>query len=137
MLLDCLRPANSAQRRYLFRMQASAGFSIAFSIAAKLILRYEHLPHGAGYLVAILPAFPIMAALVVTALYLSEETDEFQRQVLIESLLGGMGITLAGTTVWGYMESMAAAPHLDSIWIYPIFWIATAVCMPLVWMRYR
>lgn len=137
MMVGCLKPANVAQRRYVSRMLVSAGFSIAFSIVAKLAIRFGHLPHGVAYLVALLPAFPIIGALVVTGLYLAEETDEFQRHILIESVLGGMGITLAGTTVWGYLEAMAAAPHLDSIWIYPIFWIATCVTFPVVLMRYR
>ncbi len=91
----------------------------------------------AVYFVAVLPVFPIIGALVVTALYLGEEKDEFQRQVMLESLLGGMAMTLAGTTVWGYLESLANAPHLDAIWVYPIFWIATVISFPLVWMRYR
>lgn len=136
-MIECLNPVNLAQRRYTFRMLLSAGFSILFALAAKLTIRLGHLPHGVTYLVAVLPAFPIIAALVFTGLYLAEETDEFQRQLLIESILGGMGITLAGTTVWGNLEGMASAPHLDSIWIYPIFWIATALSMPLVRMRYR
>lgn len=136
-MLECLNSSNAAQRRYVFRMLVSAGFSIVFSIAAKLVIHFGHLPHGVTYLVALLPAFPIMGALAVTGLYMAEEHDEFQRQLWIESLLGGMGVTLAGTTVWGYLESMASVPHLDAIWIYPIFWIATCVSFPVVWMRYR
>ena len=73
----------------------------------------------------------------MTALYLAEEKDDFQRQLSLESGAGGMAITLAGTTVWGYLESMAHAPHLDAIWVYPIFWIATGLSMPFVLMRYR
>lgn len=137
MMVECLKSSNLAQRRYVSRMLVSAAFSIVFSIGAKLAIHFGHLPRGAAYLVALLPAFPIIGALVVTGLYLAEENDEFQRHILIESVLGGMGITLAGTTVWGYLESMVSAPHLDSIWIYPIFWIATCVCTPFVWMRYR
>ena len=136
-MIECLKPANLAQRRYVVRMLISAGFSIVFSVIAALAIRFGHLPHGAAYPIATLPAFPIIGALVVTGLYLAEERDEFQRQLLLESLLGGIGITLAGTTVWGYLESMAHAPHLDSIWIYPIFWVATGFSMPFVWMRYR
>jgi len=137
MTLACLNSSNAAQRRYVFRMLISAGFSIVFSLAAKLSIRFGHLPHFAVFLVALLPAFPIIGALVVTGVYLAEENDEFQKQMLVESLLGGMAITLAGTTVWAYLEAMASVPHFDSIWIYPIFWIATCVTYPFVSMRYR
>jgi hypothetical protein len=136
-MIDCLMPQNAAQRRYVFRMLVSAGFSILFSVAAALALRVGHVRGFTAYLLAILPAFPIIGALVVTGLYLAEEKDEFQRQLLVESLLGGMGITLAGTTVWGHLESFIHVSHLDSIWIYPIFWIATGISMPFVWKRYR
>ena len=136
-MIECLWPSNPAQRRYIVRMFVSAFLSIVFSTIAALTIRFGH-PHGvAAYCVAILPAFPIIGALVVTALYLAEEKDDFQRQLLLESVLGGMAITLAGTTVWGYLESMAHAPHLDAIWVYPIFWIATGLSMPFVLMRYR
>lgn len=136
-MIGCLNPTNVAQRRYVIRMIWCAGGSIVFALAAKVALRLGHLPDAAVYPIAIFPAFPIMAALVVTGLYLAEEKDEFQRQVLIEAVLGGMAITLAGTTVWGYLEAMAHAPRLDAIWIYPIFWIATAACWPFVLRRYR
>jgi hypothetical protein len=136
-MLECLTSTNAAQRNYLVRMLWSAGFSIVFSLIAKFAIRLGHLPQGAVYPIAILPAFPIMGALVATGLYLAEEKDEFQRQVLIEAVLGGMGITLAGTTVWGYLQDLAHAPQLDSIWVYPIFWIATGVCSPFVKRRYR
>jgi hypothetical protein len=136
-MIDCLMPQNAAQRRYVFRMLVSAGFSILFSVAAALAIRIGHVRGVTAYLLAILPAFPIIGALVVTGLYLAEEKDEFQRQLLVESLLGGMGITLAGTTVWGHLESFIHVSHLDSIWIYPIFWIATGLSMPFVLKRYR
>lgn len=136
-MIECLWPSNPARRHFIVRMLVSAIFSLAFSTVASLTLRFGHRHGVAVYFVAVLPAFPIIGALVVTALYLGEEKDEFQRQVMLESLLGGMAMTLAGTTVWGYLESMANATHLDAIWVYPIFWIATVVSFPLVWMRYR
>jgi hypothetical protein len=136
-MIECLLGVNPAQRRYVLRMFVSALFSLLFASIAALSIRFGHLHGGLAYLIAILPAFPIMGALVVTGLYLAEEKDEFQRQILVESVLGGMGVTLAGTTVWGYLESFVHAPRLEAIWIYPIFWIATCVSTPFVWKRYR
>ena len=136
-MIECLWPSNPARRHFIVRMLVSAIFSLAFSTIASLTLRFGH-PHGvAVYFVAVLPAFPIMGALVVTGLYLAEEKDEFQRQLLVESVLGGIAITLAGTTVWGYLESFVHAPPLQAIWIYPIFWVAAGISFPFVWMRYR
>ncbi len=89
-------------------------------------------------LLAVLPAVPILAALVCTVTYLAEEIDEFQRSLLIESILGGIGVALAATTVWGYLESFVrTTPHFGAIWVYPLFWFATALSYPVVRMRYR
>jgi hypothetical protein len=78
-----------------------------------------------------------MGMLVVTGLYLSEEKDEFQRELMVQSLLAGIGLTLASTTVWGYLEDFTHAPHLSLVWIFPMFWIFTGLSIPFVWMRYR
>ena len=118
-------------------MAIAAGLCVVFTFGAAMGFRYGHLSGILGYVVAVLAAFPIMGALVVSAIYLAEEKDEFQRVVMIQSLLAGIGLTLSVTTVWGYLEDFTHAPHLSLVWIYPMFWIFVAVSIPFVWMRYR
>lgn len=128
---------NPAQRRYVIRMWISAALCVLFSVVAALIFRLCH-PHGlVSYPVAILPALPIMGALIYTGVYLAEEKDEFQRNLLVQSLLGGTGGILAATTAWGYMEDFAHAPHMDPIWVYPLFWVFAGISYVLVKARYR
>jgi hypothetical protein len=86
---------------------------------------------------AILPAIPILWVLMETGRFLATEKDEFQRNVLVQCLLGGIGGTLAVTTIWGNLENFAHAPHLDLVWIYPIFWIFVVLSAPVVMWRYR
>lgn len=128
---------NPAQSRYTKRMFLAAFFSVVCSAAAGLPIRYAHLTGIPAYALAILPALPIVAALLATGLYLGEEKDEFQRTLYIQSLLGGMAITLALTTAWGFMEDFARAPHLRLVWVYPLFWIAVGMSFPVVRLRYR
>jgi hypothetical protein len=85
----------------------------------------------------VLPALPLIGALVGTGAYLTEEKDEFQRNLLIQSLLGGIGATLAATTVWGYLEDFTHVPHLDLILVYPAFWLFVAFSIPVVKLRYQ
>jgi hypothetical protein len=126
-----------AERRYVIRMWIAAALCVLFSVVAALVFRLSH-PHGAlSYLVAVLPALPIMGALVYTGVYLAEEKDEFQRNLLVQSLLGGTGGILAATTAWGYMEDFAHAPHMDLIWVYPLFWLCAGISYVLVRARYR
>ena len=90
---------NPAQRRYVNRMLWVAAMSVLFALVTALTFRLAH-PHGiAAWLMAVLPALPIMGALLGTGLYLADENDEFQRNLLVQSLLGGMAGVLAAVTV--------------------------------------
>ena len=126
-----------AERRYVIRMWVAAGLCVAFAVVAKLTFRSGH-PQGVlAYLVAVLPALPIIGALYYTGVYLMEEADEFQRNLLVQSLLGGTGGILATTTAWGYLEDFAHAPHADLLWVYPLFWAFAGISYGVVWARYR
>jgi hypothetical protein len=115
----------------------SSGLVALLAIGAKAAFYRWHLEGAIAYLIALLPALPILWTLVATGAYLAEETDEFLRTKLVQSLLGGIGGTLAMTTVWAYLEDFARAPRLDLIWVYPIFWMFVAISVPVVNARYR
>jgi hypothetical protein len=51
----------------------------------------------------------------------SEEQDEFQRMVVVRAMLWGIGLTLAITTVWGFIETFANAPHFPLYLVFPLF----------------
>ena len=126
-----------AERRYVVRMLVAAGLCVAFSLCAAMTFKLRH-PHGVlAYLVAVLPALPIAAALTWTGMYLGEEKDEFQRNVLVQAMLGGTGCMLALATAWGYLEDFAHAPHIDLTMVYPAFWFFTAISYGVVKARYR
>jgi hypothetical protein len=126
-----------AQKRYVVRMWVAAGLCVLFSLVAALVFRLGH-PHGVvAYLVGVLPALPIAGALAGTGMYLAEEKDEFQRNLLVQALLGGTGGLLAAATAWGYLEDFARAPHLDLVWVYPAFWVFAGISYGVVWARYR
>ena len=128
---------NQAQRRYVVRMWVAAGLCVVGSAIAAVVFKLWH-PQGiVAYMVAVLPALPIIGALVGTGAYLREETDEFQRNLLVQALLGGTGALLACLTAWGFLEDMAHAPHLDLGWVYPAFWVFAGISYGVVWARYR
>jgi hypothetical protein len=118
-------------------MWIMAALCVLFSAVAAVVFRLSH-PHGVlAYLVAVLPALPIAGALIYTGVYLAEEKDEFQRNLLVQSLLGGTGGILAVITAWGYMEDFVGAPHMDLVWVYPLFWLFAGISYGLVRARYR
>ena len=130
-------PQNDAQRKYFVRNLIGGGLVILLAIAAKIAFRMWSLNGAIAYLIAVLPTLPLLWALFAAGAYLAEEKDEFQRTVQVQSLLGGIGGTLAVTTVCAYLEDFAHAPRLDMIWVYPIFWLFVAISYPVVKARYR
>ena len=128
---------SAVQRRFVRRIWLSMFFCVLFCVGTAAAFRLWHLRGLPAYACAVLPALPIMGALLAVGAYLKEETDEFQRNVLVQCLLGGIGGTLAVTTVWGYLEDFARVPRLDLVWVYPIFWLFVGIAMPVVSRRYR
>jgi hypothetical protein len=68
---------------------------------------------------------------------MAEEKDEFQRAVLVQSLLGGIGAILAVITVWGFLENYAHFRHLDILMIWPLYLVFVGISYGLVKARYR
>jgi hypothetical protein len=125
------------QRRRVRSCLISASLVVVLAIGATAAFRLWHLKGLPAYAVAVLPALPVLWLLVEMGRFLAVEKDEFQRNILVQCVLGGTGGTLATTTIWGYLEDFAHAPHLDLIWVYPIFWLFVVASYPLVRLRYR
>jgi len=128
---------SAVQRRFVKRIWLATFINVFFCVATAVAFRLWHLRGLPAYCIAVLPALPTMGVLLALGIYLREETDEFQRRVLVESMLSGIGFTLALTTTWGYLEDFARVPHLHLIWIYVIFWVFLGISIPVVMARYR
>jgi hypothetical protein len=100
---------------------------------------FQHL-HPTGltvYLLAMLPALPMVGSLAIVGLYVAEESDEFERSILVRSILWGLGGALAVSTIWGSLEDFAQAPHRSAFYAYFFFWIFMALSGVLIRLRYR
>lgn len=74
-----------------------------------------------AYVAAILPALPIVGIFVVLGRYLLEESDEFQRVMMVRKALIATGFMLSVATIWGFLESFGLAPRVDS-YVAAILW---------------
>jgi hypothetical protein len=110
---------------------------VAFLVLA-LVIFIHYRPTGPlAWLLAVLPALPVIGQLAVCGLYLAEEKDEFLRNLQIQAMLWGIGATLAVTTVWGFLENFAQVPHLYLYVVYPLFWFFVGISTPLLKARYK
>jgi hypothetical protein len=100
-------------------------------------LRHFHPSHSVAVLFALLPALPIIACIASVALYLRDETDEFQRSVMIQMLLWALACTLTTTSIWGFLEMYASAPPMPAFWIFVMYSIFVAVVGVPIQARYR
>ena len=132
----CL-PKNAASRRYGFRIGWSMALYTLFVLLAAWIFKHDHPTGLLAYALALLPALPLIAVIAIMGLYLAQEKDEFQRNVLIQSILWGIGGTLAVTTTWGFLELFAGIPHFQSYLTMPLFWFLFGVATPLLKRKYR
>lgn len=130
-------PISHATRRYLFRLAPTMVVYVLFVFFAKWSFQHLHPSGFAVYLLAILPALPMVGSLVIVGLYIAEESDEFERSILVRSVLWGLGGSLAVGSIWGALEEFAQASHLSSFLSYFFFWIVMAISGVFIRLRYR
>lgn len=125
------------QRRYRHRVVVA--FVLYFWLQTATIVGFVHFhPIGlAAFLLAVLPALPVIGVIVIAGLHLANEKDEFVRSFKLESMLWGIGSTLAVTTVWGSLENWAHVQRLDLLLIFPIYCVSVGLASVLVKRRYR
>lgn len=132
-----MRSSSPAGRRYTARILVSMA-AYAGLLVATIELFRRAAPGGAlKYVLALLPALPIVAVVAFMALYLKEEGDEFRRMKTTQGMLGGLLLTLAGGTVWGFLEVFADAPHVPLYWVFPIFCVGMGLSAAVLEWRYR
>jgi hypothetical protein len=126
-----------AGRRYLRRFIPTMAAYVVLVFGASFAIDRLELGGPVAWALAIAPSLPILGVIAIMGLYLKEETDEFQRNILIESMLWGFGLTMAVTSVWGFLEIYVDAPALPSFWAFPIFCGAMGLAQPFVRARYK
>lgn len=129
--------SNRATKRYLMQVAAAMASYLACLSLTVRYMRHAHPGRLAACAMAMLPALPVLGVIAVVGVYLTEEKDEYQRTVLVQSILWGMGAAMAVMTVWGFLEIFAGVPHFPTYLAFPLFWVLVAAASPFVRMRYR
>jgi hypothetical protein len=128
---------NPAARRFVYRSLAANAAHIVLNVIAALYFHRFH-PHGPlAYLLAVLPSVAILGVIVSLGVYLVEEKDEFQRNLMVELLLWGLGGVLVLTSAWGSLETFVHIPHLMPTMTYSLFWIFVGLSAPFLLRKYR
>lgn len=131
-----MQPKSPALRRLMSRFWPLIAAYVVLLVTVGSVIEAPTASLGA-YLLAGLPALPLVGIIIFLALYLFEETDEFLKVRMVEALLWGLGAILVVSTVWGFLEFLAGAPRLPLHWLFPIFCVAMGLADLLARWRYR
>jgi uncharacterized membrane protein len=131
-------PISKAGRRYILRLAPMMLTYLIFLFIAQWTFHHLHPAGVVVYILAVLPALPLIGSLAVVGLYIAEESDEFERMIVVQSMLWGLGAALSIGTIWSFLEDYANAPHVSfTFYVYFSFWIVMGIAQPIIRRRYR
>jgi hypothetical protein len=136
LVMQCY-PATKAGRRYIYRLAPTMLIYLVFTYIAQWSFHHLHPTGLVVYFLAVLPALPLIGSLAIVGLYIAEESDEFERSILVQSMLWGLGGALSVSTIWGSLEDFAHAPHISTFYVYLLFWIFMGISQPFIRRRYQ
>jgi len=88
-------------------------------------------------LCAIFVSSPVIAYILILGLYLSEEKDEFQRALLVQSILWGLGVTACAAFFWMVLGMYIQVPHMSFVSAVFLFFLVFTVSIWVTRWRYR
>lgn len=106
-----------AGKRYNWRVLWLSLLYAAFLLPAVYGFKHQLVPHSAAYLVAVLPALPIIGIFAAIGRYLVEEQDEYVRMLMVRQTLWASGFTVSAATIWGFLDNFGLVGHLDGYWV--------------------
>ena len=123
-----------AVRRYLRRVTAAMAAYVLILIASLRLAGGWQLEGPLLYLLALLPAAPLLGVIAALALYLREEKDEYVRVTAVKAMLAALGFMLCASTIWGFLETFGAVPHMPAYWAFLLWAIGLGIAN--IWWRW-
>lgn len=136
MELICRNPTKAA-RRYVRRIGA---VGLLYLMTVWIITSYvhNHRPTGSKLLLlAVTPAFDVVAMIAVVGIYLREEVDEFKRYQLVVAILWAIGVTLAVNAFVDFLRSYGAMQAQPPFMEFTVFWFTLAIAQAIQSVRNR
>ena len=118
-----MQTRTAAWKRYNWRLIWLSLFYAAFLLLAVYGFKHRLVPDALKYLVAVLPALPIIGIFAALGRYLVEEGDEYVRMLMVRQILWASGLTLSVATVWGFLDNFGLVGHADGYWLIALWFI--------------
>jgi hypothetical protein len=131
------RVKSKAEKNYLKRMIQTMGAYVLLVFCTTYLVRHGHLSGWLVYVFALLPCVAIFRLLHVVALYLKEETDEFQRMLVVRSILWGSAAVLVMAAVSDFLRSYTKVGELPPFTMFMVFWVVFGIAQGVQGMMNR
>lgn len=121
------RYRSPAMRRYTRRLAiAMSAYLITLFLAVTLV-RKGDVAGPLAWILAVLPGLCIASVFWVYGRLLVEETDEYQRMLLVRQSLIATGFTLSIVTIWGFLETFGLVRHVDAFFVAVLWFFGLGV----------
>ncbi len=118
---------NPAQKRYVIRVAISmAAYIVTLMLAIRLV-RDGHMTGPLAWILAALPGIAVTGVFWAIGRLLIEETDEYQRMLLVRQSLVASAFALSIATVWGFLENARLVGHVDAFYVAILWFIGLGV----------
>lgn len=115
---------NPAVRRYTLRLLVLMTAYILLLIFAKWMFKRGLAEGALGYVLALLPALPIIGVFWAVMRLLVEQTDEYLRMLMVRQCLFATGFALVVTTIREWLQNFDMIPAGDGGFGATFFWFA-------------
>lgn len=109
--------ANPAARRYARRIAGLMTVYVVSLFAASHLIENVGVARPLAYALALVPGLATAGLFWAVGKFISENSDEFLRMLLVRQQLIACGFAFAVACVWGFLEEFALAPHVSAFWI--------------------
>lgn len=121
-----------AHRRYFIRVMAFTIPYVAICVAMMTTDAFDEIMgRPAAWLLAAAVSAPVIGQ-IWAVLALMRESDEFVRGVTAKQFIVASGLAMAVASFWGFGESFAGAPHIETWLIVPLFWGMYGLSAPFI-----
>ena len=100
----CRRQFSDYRRRSMHTIEIMMGICIALSILLQALIERHSLNLVTRFGIALLSIAPVIATILLVARYLRGEKDEYVHNLVVESMLWGLGAVLIAHTFFSYFQ---------------------------------
>ena len=117
-----IRYKSPAVRRYAIRIAVLMAFYLVALFGAVRIFRADLVSGPAAYVLAVIPAVPVIGVFWAVMRLLIEEPDEFIRMLLVRQSLVATGFCLTIMTAWEFLQNFYLVPPGNGGFGAAFFW---------------